>query len=604
MHIFTLHNSLIAVVANSPSSEGASKVLGLHWIDIVTLACYFLVITVIGVWASRSVKDTTDFVMPRKFGKIMMALFGFGAGTHSDQAVSVAAKSYSSGVSGIWYQWLWLFCTPFYWLIAPMMRRFRALTTADVFEARYDKSVSVLFAIVGIFQYVVNIAAMLIGASVVIEASTNGALEARFIIPIVTLLFVIYGTAGGLSAAIVTDFIQGILAIFFSFLLLPYVLHAVGGMPGLHEYAASTGRTSLMTLTAPEEITAFYVFVLSLNGLIGIVAQPHILSNCAAGKTEFDGQFGFVAGNFLKRLCTIAWCLIGVAGVAYVAKLGMEDQVEAKSVFGFVAGEILPNVLPGLLGLFLAGLIAAVMSTCDAYMVCTAGLFTENIYKPLIKKYSKEEKSERHYLLVARAAAVGVVGLGVLLAYQIDDPVKALVIFWKIAPMMGIAFWLGLFWRRATPKGAWASSLAGFGTWWMSTQTWFIDLLQSLPQNESLQLVLDSGDGPQMNTPWQMLYYLSSAVIAGVVISMLTKPVDHERLERFYSLVRTPVGPGEPEVESPCTLPDSVTPAPRKKLIPLRQFEIYRPAPRQAIGFIVCWGIVLFLVWIFVRIIS
>ena len=57
------------------------------------------------------------------------------------EAVSVASKTYTNGISGIWYQWLYLFATPFYWLIAPMMRRFRALTTGDIFELRYNKSV-------------------------------------------------------------------------------------------------------------------------------------------------------------------------------------------------------------------------------------------------------------------------------------------------------------------------------------------------------------------------------------------------------------------------------------------------------------------------------
>ena len=92
---------------------------------------------------------------------VMMVMFGFGAGTHSDQAVGVASKSFSSGLSGIWYQWLWLPCTPFYWLIAPVMRRFRAITTGDVFEARYDRSVAVLYACIGMLNLSVNIGLML-----------------------------------------------------------------------------------------------------------------------------------------------------------------------------------------------------------------------------------------------------------------------------------------------------------------------------------------------------------------------------------------------------------------------------------------------------------
>ena len=154
--------------------------------DIATLIVYFAVVAGLGLWTAGKVRNMADFVMPRKFGKTMMLFFGFGAGTHSDQAVSVAAKSYTNGMSGTWYQWLWLFATPFYWLIAPMMRRFRALTTADVFELRFSRSVAMLFAVVGLLQYTVNIGVMLKGSSAVIEASTGGLVHADWAIVIMT----------------------------------------------------------------------------------------------------------------------------------------------------------------------------------------------------------------------------------------------------------------------------------------------------------------------------------------------------------------------------------------------------------------------------------
>ena len=88
--------------------------LGVSWIDWLVIAGYLVGITLIGVWAFRRVHSAASFfISDRKFGKIMMMFFTFGAGTHTDQAVAVAAKTYRVGVSGIWYQWLWLFCTPF-----------------------------------------------------------------------------------------------------------------------------------------------------------------------------------------------------------------------------------------------------------------------------------------------------------------------------------------------------------------------------------------------------------------------------------------------------------------------------------------------------------
>ena len=263
-------------------------IFGLHIADISVLGLYLLGMAVIGFWCAKKIKKSDDFFMPRRFGKAMMVMFGFGAGTHSDQAVGVASKSYTSGLSGIWYQWLWLPCTPFYWLIAPVMRRFRAITTGDVFEARYSRSVAKLYAVIGMLNLSVNIGLMLRGSSEVISASTGEQLSANAAIAVMTAVFVIYGVAGGLAAAIITDFIQGILTIIFSFLLIPLLMNAVGGMDGIRQVLAADPQK--LSLVAPAHIGYFYIVVIAFNALVGIVTQPHTMSNCAAGRTEMDGR--------------------------------------------------------------------------------------------------------------------------------------------------------------------------------------------------------------------------------------------------------------------------------------------------------------------------
>lgn len=546
--------------------------------DFIALIGYFILIAGIGVWTAKKVTDMTDFVMPRKFGKTMMLFFGFGSGTHSDQAVSVAAKSYTNGVSGIWYQWLWLFCTPFYWLIAPMMRRFRALTTADVFELRFGRSVAILFAVVGLAQYTVNIGVMLKGASAVIESSTGGLVDANWAIIVMTILFVAYGMAGGLHAAILTDFIQGILTVVFSFLLLPFVLNAIGGLEGLR---ASIPAEKL-SLVAPADIGLFYVVIIAFNALIGVVAQPHTMANCAAGRTELDGQVGFMGGSYLKRICTVAWALTGVAAIAYFAQEKVVD-IPPDHVFGEIAHRFLPDIMPGLLGLFIAGLLASVMSSCDAFMVSTAGLFTENLYKKV-----RPSESGKHYLLIARLASLGIVVSGVVFAFALENVIQGLEIFWKIAPMLGIAFWMGLFWRRMNVAGAWSSTLCAFGMWWLTTLPLFIKGVAALPMAESWNLIVLKGDVQAIALPWQMIFYLSVGTIAGVVASLATRRPDEGTLERYYSLLRAPVKEDEVLTE-PCVVPEGTPILPARKLIPSKSFEIYVPSRQLVIGFAVGW---------------
>ena len=552
--------------------------LGLHIADILVLGLYLVGITIIGVWAARRIKNTADFFMPRRFGKVMMITHAFGTGTHSDQAVSVASKSYMVGLSGIWYQWLWLPCTPFYWLIAPVMRRFRAITTADVFEARFSPSVAMLFAVVGMLNLSINIGVMLKGAGAVIDASTAG-VSSNIAIAVMTVMFVIYGMAGGLSAAIITDFIQGVLIVVFSFVLLPFILNAVGGLQSLHEAIKDPG---MLSLVAPAEIGFFYIAVIAFNGLVGIVTQPHTMGNCAAGKTEMEGRVGWMFGNLIKRVCTVAWCLTGLAAVVYFTS----NDIDPDRIYGLVAADFLPRILPGLLGLFLAAILASVMSSCDSFMIASSGLFTENIYKRLLP-----ERTAKHYVFVARATSLAIVAGGVGFAYWLEGVVQGLEIFWKISPMMGIAFWLGLFWRRTTTAGAWASTLTAFGVWWLTTKGFFISWLGSFSVAESLTFIFIKDGVAEVYMPWQMVFYLSAGTIVGIVVSLFTKPVAKEKLDNFYALVRTPVKLGE-EVSAPCTLPDDAVVPEKRNIFPNTSLEIAIPSRTSVVGFLAGWACV------------
>lgn len=99
----------------------------------------------------------------------------------------------------------------------------------------------------------------------------------------------------------------------------------------------------------------------------------------------------------------------------------------------------------------------------------------------------------------------------------------------------------------------------------------------------------------ELYLPWQMVFYLSAGLMAGVIVSLLTKPVPKEKRENLYALLRTPVRPGE-QVEAPCTLPaDAVVPE-RRNLFPGSNLEIPVPSRAGMVGFLVgcaCVGILM-----------
>src|SRR3954462_12769672 len=152
---------------------------GLPTADALVLLAYLLGVTAMGLWVGRRSRTVAEYFMPRKFSKPVMIMYAFGTGTASDQAVLVAAATFKNGLSGIWYQWLWLFATPFYWIIAPIMRRFRAITTADVYELRFDRGVANLFAVIGIASMTVKMGLLLKGSGALLEGCTDGGMDAH-----------------------------------------------------------------------------------------------------------------------------------------------------------------------------------------------------------------------------------------------------------------------------------------------------------------------------------------------------------------------------------------------------------------------------------------
>ena len=562
-------------------------------IDWVIVAAYLIGVTLLGISSARRVKTSSNFfISDRQSGKLLMTFFSFGTGTNTDQAIGVASKTYTVGASGIWYQWLWLFSTPFYWLLAPLFRRMRAVTTSDYLLIRYGRSVAVLFAVVGMFQLSVNIGVVLKATAALIAPVSGGAISPEMAIIGMTILFVIYGVAGGLNAAILTDAVQGVLTIVLSFLILPFALNAVGGLEGLRA-RASVDNPELFSIVAPSDITVLYVVVLALNGLIGWVATPYSMQMIGAGRTEDDARVGLVAGMFLKRIVTIAWVLTAMCAVGYYAG----TTVNPDHVYGLMARDLLPQIAPGLIGLFIASVLAAVMSSCDCLMVAAAALFTENIYKPLIRP----GRSERHYVLVGRLTSIIVVLAGLSIAFTLPGVVRGLEVFWMVGAMMGLAIWMSFVWRRATAAAAWASTLGGYAAGLFTSDIAFIGwsfnnrFAGSLPE-----FMLYEG---KLFLPWQMIIYLTVSLVMMVAVSFVTRPPDKKRLDRVYECLRTPVSEDEPEGE-PLTLPAGTTPAARSVLIAHPDFEIMRPTAYTVIGFLASCFMVVVLIGSFIWIIS
>jgi Na+/proline symporter len=483
--------------------------LRLGALDFGVLAAYFLVMVAIGWWSNRQIHSMDDYYMGgRRFGKALMVMFGFGLGTHADTAVGVAAQSYNIGMAGIWYQWLHIFNLPVFWLLAGVFRRARCITTGDIYQRRYGTSMGVLYGVMGVVINIGYLGVMLFGSGRLIEGLTGGAIPLGWSIGLMTVAFMFYSLVGGLIAAIWNDLIQGLMTVVMSFLLVPFAWQAVGGLSGVHQKIPNVDST--FSILSAGQIGLFWIVMAHINQLVSVVAQPQIMANTAAGKREIDGRVGWVGGTALKRLCTIAWAFVGVLAIGYYGKGAMHGDL----VFGAMVRDLLP---PGCVGLMIACIMASVMDNGAAFVLTSAALFTRNV----MRTFQKEEDVRRE-LRISRWFSLVFMAASLALAFAFTDVPAAIRFMWELVPLVGISFWMGLFWRRANRYGAWASFI-----------------VSSLALLAGHHLFHWEGDA---NFPKLVLFYLSAGIAAGVLVSLWTPREPERQLDGFYLTINTPVG--------------------------------------------------------------
>lgn len=440
----------------------------LQGIDWAVILGYFAMIVAVGLAASRKVKKTADYFLGnRSFNVWLVIGQALGVGTHAEMPVSLAGKVYQSGYAGIWYQWKNLFITPFYWVLAPLFRRFRRTTTGEVYEDRYGEWMGAVYSVFALAYFTFNMGAMLKGAGKLVSVASGEVVSANAVVLAMTATFLLYSFVGGLVAAAYTDFVQSAFIVALSFLLIPIGLRETGGFTGIRE----TLDPGMLSMVTPGDVGVFTIVMLTLNGLIGIVAQPHILASVGTGADERSCRIGMAYGNFIKRFCTVGWALVGVIVATLLVQRGEAAFADPEDAFGYATRELL---FPGGLGLMIACVLAANMSTGSAFMVDSAALFTQNFYR----RYIARDRSDRHYLWAGRCAGVAMTMFGVVFGLFVGSVLQAFLFTETIAAFMGISMFGAICWRRANRWGALGSLLVSSAVFFALTHAQHGVLLQ------------------------------------------------------------------------------------------------------------------------------
>ncbi|HEY7288119.1 MAG TPA: sodium:solute symporter family protein [Vicinamibacterales bacterium] len=479
-------------------------------LDWAVLVGYLIAITGIGLLAGRRVRRTNEYFLgARRFGPWVMISQSFTVGTHAEMPVALAGAVYGIGASAIWYQWKNLFITPLYWVMAPVFRRIRRTTTAEFMEDRYGPFMGAVYIVFAVCFFIIEIGGLLKGAGKVISQAIGGTAGVNEIVAAMTVMFVVYSFVGGLVASAKTDLFQGVLIIVLSFMLIPLGWRGVGGLDGMQ----ATLPSFQFSLSTPSGIGPWVIAMLTINGLVGIMAQPHMLATVGTGRDERTCRVGMLFGNFVKRVCTVGWMFVGLITAALVVRGGTGTLADPELAFGFACRRLL---FPGALGLLVASILAASMSACSAYMVDVGALFTEGFYRPRVRSTG----SDGHYLWVGRISGAAITLLGVLYAmFLIESVLYTFLLTETLSTFVGIGLLGGVVWRRANRWGALASLLCALATnfvlYWLTGQR------------------LDHWD------PNVFLAALSAGAVALVLVSLVTAPESEQRLASLFDRLET-----------------------------------------------------------------
>jgi SSS family solute:Na+ symporter len=486
---------------------------GLSMIDVLVILAYFAVCLYIGFRAMCNIHNQEDYFLGgRRFGKLIQVFSAFGQSTSADSAVGTTTTTYSDGASGIWSALLYLWGTPLYWLTSPWYRRLRVLTLGDFFEERFgSRRMAGFYAVItAIFLMSCNavglksVTVTVLGITqkqtseltpaehaeyelvqerkALLEMKARSDLTAEqlsrlndleiqkprqefshldetLLVWVICIIVFVYAVAGGLEAAMKTDLLQGMFILVLSIILIPFGLARIntvfGGSGPMDAMRTIHSRLpqwyfDIFGGAQTVDFTWYYIISISLLTAVNVAVQANQMNAIGSAKDELTARIGFTSGCFLKRFCTVLWGFTGLIGaVLYSGTISNPDLV-----WGHATCDLLGGLGLGLIGLMIACLMAALMSSADMMMITAAGVLTRNVYRPLVGS-----RSEQHYVVVGRVLG-GIILIGsALLACWFDTILQLLKFIWEFNAILAAAFWCGMKWRRANRIGAWASMI-------------------------------------------------------------------------------------------------------------------------------------------------
>lgn len=441
------------------------------WI-IVAFVLYLLLMIVIGAVYAKSNNSTEDYFLGgRKLGGWVAALSAQASDMSGWLLMGLPGSIYALGTGQAWIAIGLFIGTVLNWIfIAGRLRRYtiranNALTLPTYFENRFHDKKRVLLFIssvtIVVFFLVYSASALAAGGK--LFTSVFG-IDYRIALTIGAIVILAYTFLGGFLAVCTTDFIQGMLMLV-ALLAVPMAALAIMGsanvMPAIEQSGVAGGSEAFMSLFSNGGEPYRAVDIISgLAWGLGYCGMPHILVRFMAVKNEKElNKSKGVAIVWVFLSLTLAW-VIGIVGRAYLMPEILSGGEEEKVFINMIIKVFTTDIkAPIIAGLFLCGVLAAIMSTADSQLLVSASSVAEDIVKGIVKKDAKEETIFK----ISKITVVVIAILAYLIALDPSSSIMGLVSnAWAgLGAAFGPTVLLSLYWKRTNFQGAVAGIASG-----------------------------------------------------------------------------------------------------------------------------------------------
>ena len=433
-------------------------------VDLIIIGIYFALIFGIGFYFARRGRTSTDyFLASRDVGWFAIGASLFVSNISTEHFIGLAGSGATTGLAVGHFEWLaCLILLVLGWVFVPFYLRSNVFTMPEFLERRFSRSCAVYLASISILAYVfTKISVHLYAAAVVLERVVGWSpLTAAIILVVATGIYTI---AGGLAAVIYTDLVQTLILIVGAVILTIIGLHQVGGFAGLRAAVPANYFHMIKPAADPEFPWTGIFFGAPILGIWYWCTDQVIVQRVLSAKDEGHAKAATIFAGFLKIFPVFMLVLPGLIAFALYRDMFQIDS-HGRVLNGDIAyPTMIINLLPpGLVGLMIAALLAALMGAMSSVFNSASTLVTLDFYKKI-----KPEASETQLVAFGRLTTGVMVLLGLAWVPFIHLISSQLYIYLQsvqayISPPIASCFVLGILLPRLNATGAISSLLTGF----------------------------------------------------------------------------------------------------------------------------------------------